>query len=343
MKNRYISFLLALLAGLNMTYAHVVTWSVDGAETTVNYSDGQDLVLPDAPSDCSGSRVFVGWTASKTIVDGTKPADLFTEAAGTVTADAKYYAVYATPPVETGGEEAWLLVTDDTSLQKGDILVIANDSKGRTAGAITSGYLAEVASAFKDGIITSLGEGTVEFTLGGKSGEWTLTSSSGVLGATGTKKIAWDNGTTTWSITIDNDNNATIQNGTSDNGRFLYNANSPRFTTYTSTTNASMLLPQLYRKSGGRVTTYSDYTLRCQDIPVVTYTVTWVACGDEFKTEEYAEGSGLVLPAPAPSANDGKAFYGWIAEEDYTGETAPALIQAGTAVTGDATYYAIYQ
>lgn len=345
MKTRFVSVLLALIVGWSMTYAHVVTWSVDGTETAENYSDGQELALPETPSDCSETRVFVGWTASKTIADGTKPADLFTEAAGAVTADTKYYAVYATPSVETGGEETWRRVTDDTSLQAGEVLVIASEPQGATAATISSAVLGQVISEFKDGKITSLGEGTVTFTLGGKKDEWTLTSSEGKLGATAVKKLAWDDDTAmnTWSITIDSDNNATIQNGTSTYGRILYNVNNPRFTTYTSNTSTSMLLPQLYRKSGGSVTRYSDYTLRCQDVPVVTYTVTWVACGDEFKTEEYAEGDPLVLPNPTPAANDGKAFYGWIAEEDYTGVTAPALIQAGTAVTGDVTYYAIYR
>ena len=336
--------LMSLIIGWSMTYAHVVTWSVDGVETAVNYSDGQELTLPDRPSDCSDTRVFVGWTANRT-VSGDQPADLFTEAAGAVTADVTYYAVYAPPSVETGGEEAWVLVKDDTSLKAGDELVIACTSKNATATTISNMVLGQVVSVFNDGKITLLGEGTVTFSLGGEKGEWTLTSSEGALVAMEAKKLAWDDarGTSTWSITIDSDNNATIQNGTSTYGRILYNVNNPRFTTYTSNTSTSMLLPQLYRKSGGSVTRYSDYTLRCQDVPVVTYTVTWVACGDEFKTEEYAEGDPLVLPNPTPVANDGKAFYGWIAEEDYTGVTAPALIQAGTAVTGDVTYYAIYR
>lgn len=67
-----------------------------------------------------------------------------------------------------------------------------------------------------------------------------------LLGATAAKKLAWDSGTTTWSISIES-NSATIQNGTSTYGRFLYNVNSPRFTTYTSATSTSMLLPEIYR------------------------------------------------------------------------------------------------
>ena len=43
----------------------------------------------------------------------------------------------------------------------------------------------------------------------------------------------------------------------------MYNVGSTRFTTYTSDANASMLLPQLYRKTGGSTTTYSDYVTQC--------------------------------------------------------------------------------
>lgn len=164
--------------------------------------------------------------------------------------------------------QMWELVTDASTLKAGDVLVIASNSKGTTTGDISSQIMASIASTFSDdkSSITTLGEGTVELTLGGTSGAWTLANNEGkLLGATAVKKLAWGSGTTTWSITISNDN-ATIQNGTSTYGRFLYNATSgqERFTTYTSDATISMLLPQLYRKTGssGGVT-YTDYLTEC--------------------------------------------------------------------------------
>ena len=93
---------------------HTITWSVNGTETPVVYNDGEALILPSTPSDCSGEggKVFVGWTASSS-VSGYAPADLFTEASGTVTADITYYAVYAT--ASTSGTSASL-----TKLEQGD-------------------------------------------------------------------------------------------------------------------------------------------------------------------------------------------------------------------------------
>ena len=152
--------------------------------------------------------------------------------------------------------QTWTKVTDASTLKAGDQLVIACDSKGVVAGDITSQYLSKIAATFADNTISSLPADAVVLTLGGTSGAWTLSNESAqLLGATAVKKVAWGNGTTTWSISIDVDGNATIQNGTSSYGRFLYNNSSPRFTTYTSNASAAMLLPQLYRLevAGGEI------------------------------------------------------------------------------------------
>lgn len=181
----------------------------------------------------------------------------------------------------------WNLVTDASSLQAGDVIVIGESSKGKTAGDITSQYMSAVGTTFSSSSdkISDLPEDTVQLTLGGQSGAWTLANSAGdLLGATAVKKLAWGNGTTTWSISI-SDGNATIQNGTSTYGRFLYNANSgqERFTSYTSATSTTLLLPQIYR--GGTATpvyatdislnkSSTSLTIGGEETLVVTYTPT---------------------------------------------------------------------
>jgi len=240
---------------------YTVTWSVNGSATDVDYVEGKALELPATPANCSDDRIFMGWTAINAVSE--KPADLFTTASGNVNADATYYAVYAT--VTSGSQNAtWQRVDNDNSLQAGDVLVIACESKSRTAGDIDNSVMGEAQTSFSNGKITTMGEGTVELTLGGQKDAWTLTSSKGALGATAVKKLAWGNGTTTWKISVSS-GDATIQSTTSDYGRFLYNVNSPRFTTYASAASASMLLPQLYRRGGG--VSYEDYGLYCGDEP----------------------------------------------------------------------------
>ena len=107
-----------------------------------------------------------------------------------------------------GGDEpatkVWTLVTDASTLKAGDQIIIASNAKSKTASAtITSQYMTEVSSTFSSDkkTITSVGSGTAILTLGGSAGAWTLTNESGKkLGATAVKKVAWDSGTTTWTI-----------------------------------------------------------------------------------------------------------------------------------------------
>ena len=148
-------------------------------------------------------------------------------------------------------EGTWTLVTNATNLKAGDEIVIASNTKGKVAAALTDDYLGEYGVSFSDdkSTITALPATALVFTLGGSTGSWTLTNDGKSLGATAVKKLAWDKGTTTWSISIE-EGNATIQNATDTYGRFLHNVQSTRFSTYTSNTSVSMLLPQIYKKGG---------------------------------------------------------------------------------------------
>ena len=221
------------------------------------------LVLPATdPVACADERVFVGWCSQANYSSQTT-APTFAKAGDVVAEGAVFYAVFADQEGEGSAETTWDLVTNASSLNAGDVLVMACSSKGFTAGDISNQIMASVESTFSSNKnqITSLGSETVELTLGGSTGAWTLSSTSGLLGATAVKKLAWGSGTTTWSISISGDD-ATIQSTTESYGRFLYNVNSPRFTTYSSNTSASMLLPQLYRKTGGGAS-YSNYSTAC--------------------------------------------------------------------------------
>ena len=145
--------------------------------------------------------------------------------------------------------QTWTKVTDASTLKAGDQLVIACSGKGVVASSLSSNYLDRVAATFSSdkSTITALPSSAAVLTLGGSKDAWILANASGQqLGATAVKKVAWNNGKKTWSISITN-GSATIQSTTSSYGRFLYNSSSPRFTTYTSNTNASMILPELYR------------------------------------------------------------------------------------------------
>lgn len=342
----------AATSGTTTTSKPVVTYTVNwnvagssyGSSTTVNHGE-KVSALPTAPDPatylCDG-KVFVGWSKSQ-YLDGSRPADLFTTVTGSpaITADATFYAVFAdcvtggdTPEDDTQGE--WTLVTDVNDLQAGDKIIIACYSKEKAAGDLTNAILSVADVTFSNNGNTLIpSASTLIFTLGGSTGAWTFANSSGqLLGATAVKKLAWDGGTTTWSISISG-NNATIQNGTSTYGRFLYNVGSPRFTTYTSVTSETMLLPQIYKKTGSGS--------GGGDPEPEKYTVTLSVLGATSKEETT---SNYTLPIDVDASCAGKTFVGWTTTKDLSSSTEPTsdYWAKGTPVTitENKTYYAVF-
>lgn len=248
-------------------YTYTITW-LDKNETfkTTTVTEGDALVLPATNPTCE-TKEFVGWTASETIPENATIEEMaFVNETTIPVADATYRAVFAKSQVVGAAE--WQLVTTADDLKAGTKLLIASTSKNVVAGAIPAGkeYMGTVAATFANNVCTPPATGAVELTLGGTSAAWTLTNAEGqLLGATAAKKVAWGSGTTTWTISIDNNSNATIQNTTDANGRFLYNVNDTRFTTYTSNTSASMVLPQLYK--WGQSQSYSEFSFTCPSTP----------------------------------------------------------------------------
>lgn len=221
----------------SLTFNWAAVANATGYEVTCN---NKTETVNDVTYTATGLTASTQYTISvKAVGDGT---NYTTSEAKTQTG--------TTAAAQGGGEtsKTWKLVTDASTLTAGDKLAIVSSSKGKVAGSLTSQYLESIAVTITGNAFSTLPSGAVEFTLGGASGAWTLAGSDGkLLGATAVKKLAWGSGTTTWSISIDNNGDATIQNGTSSYGRFLYNNSSPRFTTYTSNATSSMLLPQIYR------------------------------------------------------------------------------------------------
>ncbi|MBQ0115264.1 MAG: chitobiase/beta-hexosaminidase C-terminal domain-containing protein, partial [Bacteroidales bacterium] len=194
--------------------------------------------------------------------------------------------------VQTQAEDVKFdLVTDASSLKAGDVLIIGCSSKNKVAGSLGSSILSSYdATDFFSGSTVSIPDNALSeisvFTLGGSAGAWTLTTSNGALGATAVKKVAWGSGTTTWSISISN-GLATIQNGTSSYGKFLYNVGSPRFTTYTSGASTSMLLPELYRKQSATPQTVATPTFSPAEGTFTKAQSVTISCETEGATIHY--------------------------------------------------------
>lgn len=173
-------------------------------------------------------------------------------------------------PTKTETQNIWKLVEDATTLKAGDKLVLAENTQGKVASTtISNNVITPLGVTFSDDkkMMNSVDDNMLKLTLGGEIDAWTLANEDGkLLGAKANKNVVFGSGTTTWKISIDSNAKATVQNTNSSFGRFLYNVNSPRFTTYTSSTTILMLLIQLYRLETGEVTTYTEVGQLMKDI-----------------------------------------------------------------------------
>lgn len=243
--------LLTAATGLTGSYRSIYSEIAPEAEEsklTILTDKTTGIFFACAPADLNGENLVVTVTTDKGVYE--KDIDLTGKNLSFTAGKVSKFTVKDFK-VKALVTESWNLVTDASTLKVGDELVIASNEKGVVAGNIINDYLSEVTSTFSDDMstIAELGQGAVVFTLGGEADAWTLSNSEGkLLVCTAVKKVAWANGTTTWKISIGTNSDATIQSTTNAYGKFLYNANNPRFTTYTSDPNAGMLLPQIYRR-----------------------------------------------------------------------------------------------
>ena len=247
-------------------YKNGESFDVTGLTIYANYSDN-------TKKDVTKQVKWSSLTLGSTSIIGSYTEDSITktiEIGGLSVIDDSGGGTFEITPLPTEkGEEVWKLVEDDTTLKAGDQLVLAENTQGKVASTtISNNVITPLGVTFSDDKKTmKCVDNMLKLTLGGKNDAWTLTNEEGkLLGATANKKVAFGSGTTTWKISTDSSAKATIQNTTSSYGRFLYNVESPRFTTYTSSTSTSMLLIQIYRLETSEVTTYTEVGQLMKDI-----------------------------------------------------------------------------
>lgn len=162
----------------------------------------------------------------------------------------------------------WTLVTDASTLNAGDVIILACDTKGAYAGAMDSSDYFTSKTSIADAI---------EITLGGSEGAWTLTTSEGTIGTSAAKKLnCAGTGITTWTIAITSEGVATIKSTTTAYGWIQYNASSPRFLNYAS----SQTNIQIYKKT----------------VTAPSYTITAVSSNTDYGTVELSGSTITATP-----------------------------------------------
>ena len=138
-----------------------------------------------------------------------------------------------------------------STLNEGDKVMIYRNgcAAGDIDGMETSHYLDAVAVASTSNVS---GREVLCFTLGkgNDAGMWTLTDQYGRrLGATGKQSLAWDEGSTQWSITPGYDG-TTIANADAACGTLRFNAPDGAYARFNVYTSNSLPLPFLYLRKG---------------------------------------------------------------------------------------------
>ena len=139
--------------------------------------------------------------------------------------------------------------TDD--LVSGMRYIIACGSKEVAASDLSSTYLSPADVELASDIIT-IGDDVAVFTLEGSGTSYSFFNEElgKYLYASAAKKIAYDDNEKTW--TLSNGTNG-VEMTFGSCGTMTYNTGSPRFTTYTSNANASMIRANLYMEYDGEI------------------------------------------------------------------------------------------
>lgn len=266
-------------------------------------------------------------------------------------------------------DNGWFLVKDARFLAAGDVIRIGCASKSAVAGSLSTDYLSGSNATYSEDkeSIKSISS-SEDFTLGGSSDAWTLTSTSGTLGATAVKILTFDasadNYVGTWTIAIADNGDATISPNKDNYGRLLCNAGSSnRFTTYTSKTSSSMILPGIYKKYGTPTETKKEQTISFNPTsykatigveniyPTLTAqstgAQTWSSSNTEVATIDEATGEITLVAAGTTTIsvtvagdatyNEGKGSYVLTVENApiVSGETWNLVTDASTLAEGD--------
>ena len=292
-------------------YVYEVTKAPRETFTVTVTGDGNGTPEVDQSEVIKGTKVKITFNAKDgyevstiKVNDGEEQTVVGTTYELTITANTRIYVTYKEKEIVSG---VWTLVTDATTLKAGDKIILVSVANNKINAAMGTGkFLTAIDATFTNNVLKAPTEGIYEILLGGKTGAWTLTTSEGILGTSGAKALnCKGTGTTTWTIEIDADGNATISSTNAEYGKILYNVNNPRFLNYTSNPSKSMVLPQIYRFESG--SQGGD-----EPTPVTSYTVTFdVNGGNETIADQTVE-SGKLTTKPENPTREGHTFAGWL-------------------------------
>ena len=245
------------------TTVYTATWMADGSPYHQNTAaSGSAPSVPEAPSNCTSSRVFMGWTATSGYSANSAPADLFTTTAPTITTDKTFYAVYADATTTGSGSVNTTVSMSTFTTVSGDVDGDSNVSYAATQGAAAN------APAINSNVIRIYQNGgllTITANNGKKLTSITIRSSMAT-----TVTYAIDGGSASSNQSITAGNTFTLNS---------INATSVVFTCTGTDKNSRLYLNNLSvtYSGSGTTTTYDNYSTMCSACTPVATTASFAS------------------------------------------------------------------
>ncbi len=228
---------------------------------TINTASTSDVWFACAPVSLSGEMMTVRVITDQGVLekliefDGTYELEAGTTAVFSVdmseAAGAEFTAGGGSAPVSTD----FTLVTDASTLQAGDEVLIVYTAGSKALGALNSSgnFRDPVDITISNNAIASEGSATVlTLEAGSASGTWAFKDDSNYLASAASsnylKNSSTKNANSSWSVSITSEGLATIQAQAGSSTYLSYNTGSPRFSCYSNTDQKKV---SIYRRSSG--------------------------------------------------------------------------------------------
>lgn len=305
----------------------IVTWSVDGVETDVEFTQEDPLVLPDNPANCENGKVFVGWTAQSE-VSGERPSDLFTKAGSKSVIEAiTYYAVFAN---EEGGsaQTTTTLTIEDYGTPAGEFgaFTFTAGGSGTSAAYNATGKDARyyASNTLTISAETEMTKIVFNISAQGKKRLAPITASTGTIATqkSGDTQVTWTGSATSVTFTV---------GAKADYGTESDKAGQLDFTSVDITT------------GGGA--TYSNYSITCSGVTPepVYYNIRFFNNGNQIgETQSVLKNQQAEVPTGITAECEDYTFVGWWTAELPADNQVAQTWVTNFKATKDQDYYAIF-
>jgi len=225
---------------------------------TINTSRTSDIWFACAPVDVGGEmmylRVYTSKGSYEQIVEF--PSGRSFVAGRTAVFTVNMSGADFTEAGSGTGTGAFELVTDASTLQAGDEVLIVYTAGSKSMGASAGNYRNPVDVTISNGAIASTGDAVVlTLAAGSTSGTWALKDGSNYLTSpsSGTNNYLLNSSTvsanSSWSVSITSAGAATIVASAGSRTYLRYNTNNPRFSCYQSSSVNNTVTPSIYRRT----------------------------------------------------------------------------------------------